>query len=61
MQTIYVKEKVNTRVIYYVVKGTVMQIEKALTNDRLRFKSILKISHSIYNFAVIYPLKLLFS
>ena len=55
MQTIYVKEKVNTRVIYYVVKGTVMQIEKTLTNDRLRFKSILKISHSIYNFAVIYP------
>ena len=28
------------------IKGTVMQIEKALINDR--FKNILKISHSSY-------------
>ena len=38
-------------------KGIVMQIEKALINDRLCFfKSMLKISHSysLYNFAVIY-------
>ena len=32
-----------------------MQIEKAMINDRLRVsKSILKISHYIYNFAKIY-------
>ena len=40
-----------------MVKGTVVQIEKALINDRLR---VLKVSRkccisSIYNFALIYP------
>ena len=39
------------------IKGTVMQIEKALKNDRLH---VLKVSGkfcipSIYNFATIYP------
>ena len=38
-------------------KGTVMQIEKALINDRLRdLKVSLKFRiPAIYNFAVIYP------
>ena len=45
------------------VKGTVMQIEKALLNDRLR---VLKVSWkflipTIYNFAVICPWNLLFT
>ena len=44
-------------------KGAVMQIEKALLNDRLR---VTKVSWkfripTIYNFAVICPLNLLFS
>ena len=44
-------------------KGTVMQIEKVLINDRLR---VSKVSWkfpipTIYNFAVIYPWNLLFS
>ena len=44
-------------------KTTVMQSEKALTNDRV---SVLKVSRefripTIYNFAVIYPCNLLFS
>ena len=39
----------NNYLLRKVVKGAVMQIEKALINDRLRvFKSILKISHSNY-------------
>ena len=39
----------NSYLLRKVVKGAVMQIEKALINDRLRvFKSILKISHSNY-------------
>ena len=37
------------------LKGTVMQIEKALINDHLRVsKNILKILHS-YNVALIFP------
>ena len=45
------------------IKATVMQIEKAPTNDRLHFS---KVSWkfpilTIYNFAVIYPWNLLFS
>ena len=31
-----------------LIKGIVMQIEKALTNDHLCFKNILKISHWNY-------------
>ena len=39
----------NNYLLRKVVKGAVIQIEKALINDRLRvFKSILKISHSNY-------------
>ena len=46
-----------------VLKGTVIQIEKALINDRLR---VLKVSWkfrilTIYNFTVIYPWNLVFS
>ena len=45
------------------IKGTVMQIEKPQINDRLR---VWKLSWkfclpTVYNFAVIYPLNLLFS
>ena len=45
------------------IKGTAMQIEKALINNRL---CVSKVSWkfrilTIYNFAVIYPLNLLFS
>ena len=45
-----------------IFKGTVMQIEKALINDRL---CVSKVSWkfrvpNIYNFAVIYPWSLLF-
>ena len=39
------------------IEGTVMQIEKALTNDRLRVSEVswkFRIS-TIYNFAIIYP------
>ena len=40
-----------------ILKGTVMQLEKALTNDRLR---VSKVSGkfrilTVYNFAAIYP------
>ena len=42
--------------ISYSLKGTVMQIEKALINDRLRVSKISQKFHvsTIYNFAVIY-------
>ena len=48
---------------YFIVKNTVMQIEKAQINDRL---SVLKVFQkfgipTIYNSAVIYPWNLLFS
>ena len=46
-----------------MLKGTVVQIEKALTNDHLR---VLKVSQkcripTIHNFAVTYPWNLVFS
>ena len=44
-------------------KSTVMQIEKALTNDRLRVSKVswkFRIP-TIYNFAAVYPWNLLFS
>ena len=39
------------------IKGTVMQIEKALINDRLRVSKVFWKFHipTIYSFAVIYP------
>ena len=45
------------------IKGTVMQIEKALINEYLRVsKAFLKFGvQTIYNFALIYPRNLLFS
>ena len=41
-----------------MVKGTVMQIEKALIKDRLRVLKLSQKRHipTIYNFAVIYAL-----
>ena len=45
------------------IKGTVMQIEKAMINDRLRVLKVswkFRIPHG-YNFAVMYPWNLLFS
>ena len=48
---------------YLLIKGTVMQIEKALIDNRLRFsKASWKFRiPTIYNFAVIYPWNLLYS
>ena len=45
------------------LKGTVMQIEKALINNPLRASEVSWKFHvpTIYNFAVIYPWNLLFS
>ena len=45
------------------IKGTVMQIKKALINDRLHVSNVSWKFHipTIYNFAVIYPWNLLFS
>ena len=46
-----------------IVKGTAMQIEKALINDRLRVSKVSRKFHisTIYNFAVIYTWNLVFS
>ena len=46
-----------------VLKGAVMQTEKALINDRLRVPKVSSKfrNPTIYNFAVIYPSNLLFS
>ena len=43
-------------------KGTVMQIEEALTDDRLRVSKVYWKFHipALYNFAVIYPWNLQF-
>ena len=48
---------------YKMVKGTVVQIEKTLINDRLRVLKVSRKSHipTIYNFAVIYPCNFIFS
>ena len=45
------------------IKGTVMQIEKALINDRLHVQKVSWkfLITTIYNFTVIYPWNLLFS
>ena len=45
------------------IKSTVMQIEKALINDRLHVSKVSRKFHilTIYNFAVIFPWNLLFS
>ena len=45
------------------VKGTVMQIEKALKNDGLRVSKVSWkfLIPTMYKFAVVYPLNLLFS
>ena len=47
----------------FIIKGTVMQIEKAWINDRLRVSKVPWKFHipTIYNFAVIHPWNLLFS
>ena len=44
-------------------KGTVMQMEKALINDRFRVSKVSRklCIPTIYNFAVIFPLNLLLS
>ena len=49
--------------LIFEIKGTVMQIEKALINDRLRVSKVSWKFHipTIYNFEVIYPWNLLFS
>ena len=46
-----------------MVKGTVMQIKKALINDRLRVSKVYRKCRipTIQNFAVIYPSNFLFS
>ena len=46
-----------------VFKGTVMQIQKTMINDRLRVSKVFWKFHipTIYNFAIIYPWNLLFS
>ena len=49
--------------LFYYLKGTVMQMEKALIKDRLRASKVpwkIRIP-TIFNFAVIYPWNLLFS
>ena len=48
---------------YILLKGAVMQIEKALITDHLRISKASWKFHiaTIYNFAVIYPWNLLFS
>ena len=45
------------------IKGAVMQIEKALINNRLRVSKVFwKFCFpTVYNFAIIYPVNLLFS
>ena len=55
----YMKQNLKKKQEYLtlIIKGTVMKIEKGLTNDRLR---VSKVSWkyripTIYNFAVIYP------
>ena len=49
--------------IVNLIKGTVIQIEKALINDRLRVSKVSWKFYipTIYNFAVIYPWNLVFS
>ena len=50
--------KVTTKTVRNVlIKGTVMQIEKALINDHLRFSKVFRKFYmpTCYNFAVIYP------
>ena len=50
--------KVTTKTVRNVLmKGTVMQIEKALINDHLRFSKVFRKFYmpTCYNFAVIYP------
>ena len=46
-----------------MVKGTVMQIKKALINDRLRVSKVYRKCRipTIYNFTVTYPCDFLFS
>ena len=45
---------------YKVIKGTIMQIEKASINDRLRVSKVSWKLHipTIYNFAVIFTLEI---
>ena len=45
------------KVIYKLFKGTFMQMEKVLINDRLRVSKVSRklCIPTIYNFAVIYP------
>ena len=52
-----------SRNIYFLIKGTIMQIEKALINDCLCVSKVSWKFHipTIDNFAVIYPWNLLFS
>ena len=45
----------------FSIKGTVMQIEKPIINDRLRVSKVFWKHPTIYSFAVIYPWNLLFS
>ena len=50
--------KVTTKTVRNVlIKGTVMQIEKALINDHLRLSEVFRKFYvpTCYNFAVIYP------
>ena len=52
-----------SKIHYFSIKGTVMQIEKALTNDLLRVSKVswkFRIA-TIYNFVVICPWNSLFS
>ena len=57
------KSYLNNHILYYYIKGTLIQIEKALINDCLRVPKVSWKSRfpTISNFAVIYPWSLLFS
>ena len=65
MMVIGIKQRLNNTwsSIHEKVKGTVMQIEKALINDRLHSSKVSRNFSipTIYNFAIIYPWNLLFS
>ena len=62
MQKGYISQEIVV-IFKHSLKGMVMQIEKALINDRLRVSKVywkFRIP-TIYNFTVIYPWNLLFS
>ena len=59
----WIKDSHRPNINNQTIKGTVLQIEKALINDLLRISNVSWKFHilDIYKFAIIYPRNLLFS